>query len=219
MDHILPISRGGDSSDENLQVLCSACNTKKGNKIDGEEKNVASTSGQPRVNVEANSIQINDASPSDSGFLIPDSGSLIPDSLIPDCLTRETAPRKRGTPPVAKPIDVDQQTWEDWTALRIKKRATVSQTVIDESRLECAKAGISLDRFLKIWCMRGSQGLQADWLKPKEINASSGETTYQRSMRERVMEFSPSIARQAPGVYPLKNMILEDDNVTTIAGH
>jgi hypothetical protein len=151
--------------------------------------------------------------------LNPESGSLIPDSLIPDCLTRETAPRKRGTPPVAKPIDVDQQTWEDWTALRIKKRATVSQTVIDESRLECAKAGISLDRFLKIWCMRGSQGLQADWLKPKEINASSGETTYQRSMRERVMEFSPSIARQAPGVYPLKNMILEDENVTTIAGH
>jgi hypothetical protein len=222
MDHILPISRGGDSSYDNLQVLCSACNTKKSNKIDGEEKN----SRQRRVNVGANSIHRNDASPSESGSLIPESGSLIPesgslipDSLIPDCLTRETAPRKRGTPPVAKPIDVDQQTWEDWTALRIKKRATVSQTVIDESRLECAKAGISLDRFLKIWCMRGSQGLQADWLKPKEINASSGETTYQRSMRERVMEFSPSIARQAPGVYPLKNMILEDENVTTIAGH
>ena len=78
MDHILPISRGGDSSDDNLQVLCSACNTKKGNKIDGEEKN----SRKRRVNVESRLNQINDASPSDSRLLTPD--SLIPDSLIPD---------------------------------------------------------------------------------------------------------------------------------------
>lgn len=86
MDHVLPISRGGDSSDGNLQVLCSACNTKKGNKIDGEDKN----SRQRRVNVGSNSIQRNDASPSEPGFLNPDSlipDSLIPDSLIPDSLT------------------------------------------------------------------------------------------------------------------------------------
>ncbi len=25
-----------------------------------------------------------------------------------------------------------------------------------------------LDAFLQVWCMRGSQGLQADWLKPQE---------------------------------------------------
>lgn len=87
MDHILPISRGGDSSDDNLQVLCSACNTKKGNKIDGEEKN----SRQRRVNINPRLTQGNDASPSEPGFLNPDSRSLIADSLIPDPQTHTAA--------------------------------------------------------------------------------------------------------------------------------
>lgn len=53
-------------------------------------------------------------------------------------------------------------------ALRIKKRAPASQTVVDEARREAEKAGLSLERFLQVWCLRGSQGLQADWLRPDE---------------------------------------------------
>jgi len=79
IDHILPVSRGGDSSDENLQVLCLPCNTRKGNKINGEEKNInkpnksghiqkfGSKSVQGRI--EVRSKQSSDA-------------PLIPDSLI-----------------------------------------------------------------------------------------------------------------------------------------
>lgn len=78
IDHILPVSRGGDSSDENLQTLCMSCNTKKGNKIDGEEKN----SRQRRAYVEIPSPEQNSPSPSDS--LIPDSLLLIPDSPLPE---------------------------------------------------------------------------------------------------------------------------------------
>lgn len=114
--------------------------------------------------------------------------------------TKKTAPRKRVAPPaaIAKPDDVDQQTWGDWVALRTKKRATVSITVVEEARRECAKAGLTLERFLQIWCMRGSQGLEAAWLKPDERGHATGETAYQRSMRERIEEAAPSIARRAP---------------------
>ncbi|KRC36256.1 hypothetical protein [Acidovorax sp. Root219] len=110
--------------------------------------------------------------------------------------------RKRAAPPPPRPDDVAEQAWNDWTDLRAKKRAPVTQTVLDEARRECAKAGLSLERFLQVWCMRGSQGLQADWLRPDERGPGPGaapaETAYQRSMRERVQEAAPSIARRAP---------------------
>lgn len=79
IDHILPVSRGGDSTDGNLQTLCMSCNTRKGNKIDGEEKN----SRQRRINIDPNLNQKNGPSPSDS---------LIPDSLIPDSLQEQASP-------------------------------------------------------------------------------------------------------------------------------
>lgn len=121
-------------------------------------------------------------SPPTTNTLNPD--SLNPDSLNPEQKT-ETTPRKRvaTTAVIAKPDDVDLQTWVDWVALRTKKRATVSQTVIDEARRECAKAGLTLERFLQVWCMRGSQGLQADWLKPEERSTDVRATTAQKPTR------------------------------------
>jgi hypothetical protein len=40
--------------------------------------------------------------------------------------------------------------------------------VLAQAASEAEKAGISLQRFLEVWCMRGSQGLQADWLRADE---------------------------------------------------
>lgn len=75
IDHIIPVSRGGDSSDENLQILCRGCNTAKGNKLAGEDKSLYRT----RNDINLTSDQQKRSSPSDS--LIPDSGFLIPDSI------------------------------------------------------------------------------------------------------------------------------------------
>jgi hypothetical protein len=71
-------------------------------------------------------------------------------------------------PTYPKPDDVDLQIWQDWKALRTKKRATVSDTVVKGARGQAAIAGVSLNDFLAIWCRRGSQGLEAAWLKPDE---------------------------------------------------
>lgn len=89
--------------------------------------------------------------------------------------TGESAPRKRSTPTpaIAKPDDVDQQTWADWLTLRKAKKAPVTETVVGGARDESAKAGMTLDAFLQVWCLRGSQGLQADWLKPEERKTAS----------------------------------------------
>jgi len=71
---------------------------------------------------------------------------------------------------VACPLDVDQQIWDDWKQLRKAKKAPVTETVVNSARKEAAKANMAFSDFLSVWCARGSQGLQADWLKPDERN-------------------------------------------------
>jgi hypothetical protein len=103
----------------------------------------------------------------------PTGGSLTTIEPPIEPLKRET-PRKRSTAPtLAKPADVEHQTWADWLTLRKAKRAPVTQTTVDGAREEAAKADMSLEVFLKVWCRRGSQGLEADWLKPSEKPAAT----------------------------------------------
>lgn len=72
-----------------------------------------------------------------------------------------------------QPDDVNDEVWQDWCQLRKTKKTTVSNTVLKEARTEADKAGMSLERFLAVWVSRGSQGLQADWLKPNERGGGS----------------------------------------------
>ncbi len=75
-------------------------------------------------------------------------------------------------PPYPKPDDVELQVWQDWKELRAKKRATVTDTVVKGARGQAQIAGMSLNDFLAVWCRRGSQGLEAAWLKPEERRTS-----------------------------------------------
>ena len=81
---------------------------------------------------------------------------------------------------VACPPDVDQQIWDDWKQLRKAKKAPVTETVVNSARNEAAKANMSFSDFLTVWCARGSQGLQAEWLKPEEKNLSKTGQMNQR---------------------------------------
>jgi hypothetical protein len=100
--------------------------------------------------------------------------SLIPDSLIPEEEGGQAAPapaKKAKTPRQPDPEcpeDVEPQVWADWLTLRRKKSAPVTATTISEARKEANLARMSLCSFLKVWCLRGSQGLEASWLKPAE---------------------------------------------------
>lgn len=90
-----------------------------------------------------------------------------PDTNISTSLRSVEKARKRASAPDC-PDDVDPQTWSDWLALRKAKKAPVTETVLDQARREARKANLTLTQFLQVWCARGSQGLQADWLKPNE---------------------------------------------------
>lgn len=79
---------------------------------------------------------------------------------------------------IACPSDVSESVWQDWLNLRKSKRAPVTQTVLNHAISEAQIAGITLERFLIIWCARGSQGLEASWLKPSEKGAATAHTGF-----------------------------------------
>ena len=81
---------------------------------------------------------------------------------------KEDTPARKRADAFPCPDGVTDGTWQDWLTLRKSKRAPVTGTVLREAESEAKKAGMSLDAFLRVWCARGSQGLQADWLKPHE---------------------------------------------------
>lgn len=112
-------------------------------------------------------------------------------------ITINHKPKRENATVVACPPDVGLQEWEDWLSLRKAKKAPVTETVLKSARKEAEKAGITLNAFLTIWCARGSQGLEASWLKSDE-KQNQTETVYQRSMRLKMQEAVPSIAKQAP---------------------
>ena len=125
---------------------------------------------------------------------------------------KEGEGRARRAPTVQIPDGVDEQVWRDWLELRRKKSAPVTETVLGSAVREAEKAGVTLSEFLRIWCLRGTHGLLAEWIKPNELRSSApSETAYQRSMRERVASFAPGIAAKSPEQQQPKPITEHDD--------
>lgn len=128
--------------------------------------------------------------------------SLSTDSLIPDS-KEESAGKPARRPAVRKPDDVTEGTWMDWQQLRKAKRAPVTETVVDGARAQAAKAGMELEAFLQVWCRRGSQGLEAAWLKPEERRGIGppAEPAWRVEQRQRTQLAAPGVAAQDAGQF------------------
>jgi len=108
----------------------------------------------------------------------------------PSRTIKKATPKKAPACAVACPDGVNEQTWVDWLALRKAKKAPVTETVLTHAQAEAAKAGLTLEAFLGIWCVRGSQGLQADWLKPNE-RAAAAKTGTAANFRDKTYTGTP----------------------------
>lgn len=195
LDHIKPLGSGGDNSTNNLQTLCTSCNSSKGNTTkDYRKSNVEPTLSQRQTKQGA-------PCPSESGF----SDSLIPDSLTPS--DEGVAPRKRSTPAMtaARPDDVSEPVWQDFQRLRREKRAPLTDTALAGVRREAGKAGVSMETALAYCCEAGWQGFNAGWYADRQgaggrgVAAQAVETYAQRAARQRMEEVAPMAARKQPG--------------------
>jgi uncharacterized protein YdaU (DUF1376 family) len=83
-------------------------------------------------------------------------------------ITNNQEPKGERAKALARPDDVELQVWTDWVQLRKAKKAPVTETVLKTARKEAALAGMALTAFLEVWCARGSQGLEAAWLRPDD---------------------------------------------------
>lgn len=113
----------------------------------------------------------------------------------------------RATP--QKPDAVNEQTWADWVALRKAKKAPVTYTVVNQATKEAAKAGIALEEFFQIWCARGSQGLQADWIKPNEIKQRCITSFAEQATIEKQRRWEAMTGKQWPGKSTQKATLIE----------
>ena len=89
---------------------------------------------------------------------------------------KEKPKRKRIT--VAKPEGVSEQVWTDFSALRTKRRAPITETALKGIQREAEKAGITLEAALSTCCERGWQGFKAEWYRREKLeqkNASKAE--------------------------------------------
>ena len=190
LDHIQPLCSGGDNSTNNLQTLCTSCNSSKGNTTkDYRKSNVAPTLSQRQAKQGA-------SCPSDS--LIPD--SLIPDSLIPDSLT----PSNEG---VARTLQ-----GEACMAMKAAGMAGVNPSHPKLTAL--LEAGITVPELVAAaadavdkgkpfaYALASAEGRRRDAATAPLPNVQPDapvETYAQRAARQRMEEVAPMAARKAPG--------------------
>lgn len=119
-------------------------------------------------------------SPTSVGESTPSSST--PESPPARAPEAATPARKRAAaaPALPCPDDVAGEVWTAWLDLRRKKRAPVSDVVLQQARKEAALAKLSLEAFLRIWCFRGSQGLHADWITPQDRQRFGSSGAYDR---------------------------------------
>lgn len=111
------------------------------------------------------------------------------------------------------PEGVMQSVWDDFVAQRKAKKAAITQTAIKGIEREAKKANISLNDALQEICARGWTGFKAEWMAK-----DTGETAYQKSMRERVEELAPMAARKLQRPFN-PNFIEDIQNVITDASN
>jgi len=124
-------------------------------------------------------------------------------SVIEDVI--EDVVVKARAPDFVLPDWINRVHWDAWHSGTKRKKATGEQRRMAVAKLsEWRDAGQDYAGALENAAVGGYQGL---FLPDKPKQAASGETAYQRSMRERVEEFSPEIARKQKNVLEVFDVV------------
>lgn len=89
---------------------------------------------------------------------------------------RSEEKRSSRSSPVQRPVDVSDEVWQSFKAVRKTKKAAITDLVILGIRREAVKAGLSLDQALTVCCERGWASFKADWINQNAPRAGPKQT-------------------------------------------
>jgi uncharacterized protein YdaU (DUF1376 family) len=81
------------------------------------------------------------------------------------------------------PYGISELVWNDFKALRLKKKAPITETAMNRIISEAKKAGITLEEALTTCCQRGWTGFQAEWVN-KQKGTTNAKSDIQRQLEE-----------------------------------
>jgi len=177
VDHKMPISKGGNSIDDNLQILCKRCNVKKfNNYIDFSKLPVDKSSMVQAWFKHGSSItqeQFNEIASchTDSLNLIPDCGYPITDSPIlnPDTPIPESVAKASQKSIDFSMFNMTKDDISEVRRIRTKnKGGALTQRIVNALAKEFnagGQLGYSLDDMLTEWEVRGWKSFKAEWMK------------------------------------------------------
>lgn len=158
--------------------------TRTGNNKEDKERNkerFMRTSGNSSANAAVASAQAQTPYPEDFDQSLFDEAQreaqIAGEKPTDEPPRKEEKPKRKRTS-VARPDGVSEQVWEDFSALRAKRRAPITETALKGIQREAEKAGITLEEALSTCCERGWQGFKAEWYRREKLeqkNASKAE--------------------------------------------
>lgn len=147
IDHIVPLSKGGDNEASNLQTLCHRCNSSKGDATKSYRSDAVETETR-RSNYRQGST-LGQRNSNDDASCPTD--SLIPDSLIPDSNTPQPPEGEREV----VPEDLFASFWKLYPRKTDKAKAQKAWTKLNPDR----------PLFEKIMRGLGNHCVSRDWIK------------------------------------------------------
>ena len=135
--------------------------------------------------------------------VVPLSSEPVAHKPVKELVIEPKEKKAQAPSPFVLPDWINQQHWDAWHSCDKRKKATDAQKQMSIDKLaKWCEAGIDHAEALENAAIGGWSGL----FKPDDKkSAANSETAYQRSMRLRVAEVSPLLARPAPGAPPAIN--------------
>ena len=145
---------------------CRARKKQKLEQADGATCNDVTQGNAPQQKVTSGSVPASSSSSSSSSSA---------SASASDSAEKETTSKR--SKPATRPDDIPEQLWQDWCDHRRRKRASMSQTVVDSLRRKAEQAEITLAQALEIQLTNGWQGFETHWLPGRRQGGNIPKTT------------------------------------------